>query len=115
MGFDINRPYRTRDGHAANAIVAPDGRLYGWRRDERWQIVSAEWDQVSGLRYGPSYPCNDDLVNVPENRTVKVWINVYDDGWFSASQTRRDANQNSTPQRIACIEREIEFTVGEGL
>lgn len=111
--FDINKPFKTRDGrnvhlYSKNAngpfpihgVVDGNYAPYGWRKDGTFT-----WHQNHPL----------DLVNMPERRKVKVWINVYPPGLYACHGLREEADNKAAADRIACIEREIEYTVGEGL
>ena len=124
MIFDISKPYRTRDGAEAWAVRSPrtmgNGEVFvGWFMRDDGNCAVGSWHQNGFYRSG----CEDfgwDLVNVPETRTVKVWLNVYDNdrvGIIVAHLSRPSANHGAEPlnNRIACIEREITYTVGEGL
>jgi hypothetical protein len=133
--FDLSRPYTTRDGRKAFATVGPDGRLYGWAAQpgggiESWEAEGYDaesWEADGCYRMpGDPEPCAWDLVNpdVPI-LTIKTFINVYrhiDGGSYffgSSNSTRADADACSKSldgvTRIACIEREISYVVGEGL
>lgn len=56
-----------------------------------------------------------DLINVPETCNVKVWINVYPDLQCWTAFMSKSGADCFAAGRIACIEREITYTVGEGL
>jgi len=114
--LDLTKPYRTREGYEAAGMIGPDGRLYGWRKESLGMVAPSVWN-ADGSHIG--FPDAHSLVNVPEKRTVKVWINIYGDGdkhdgvlW---RRDREQADSGAMVGRIACIEREITFTVGEGL
>ena len=115
--LDLTKSYRTRDGREAQAIAAPDGRFYGWIK---------LGDSIEGLDAGRLLAGSRgsvlrdkgaglDLVNVPETRTVKGWFNVWPTHIGHSHLYRAVADRLATPDRIACIEREITYTVGEGL
>jgi hypothetical protein len=128
--FDPSKPYRTRDGRKAWAAASPEPMtigshlfwLIGWIEHEG-RRNPAYWDDDGRivLLFGES-GSGGDLVNIPETRTVKVWINVYPDGdmptpgyRMGGYTTETEANIMAHPSRVACIEREITFIVGEGL
>lgn len=114
MSFDINKPYRTRDGHEAKAIADPVGILHGWIQGNHICETRCWWRDGHVLATGTEHP--HDLVNIPEKRTVKVWINCYEKGFCQLQLSRAEADSSYGAQcRIACIEREITFEVGEGL
>lgn len=116
--FDINKPYTTRDGREAKVIEGPDGRLYGYWLGHGGTHQSGWWGADGSWSVGTD---SNDLINVPEKRTVKVWINDYGSGVLSLHRTRGEADNHATTMeadcypRFACIEREIEYEVGEGL
>ena len=114
--IDLTKPVQTRDGNRAGAVRATNGRLHGYIETANNCSHGYTWE-ADGK--GGGDPSND-LVNVPEKRTVKVWINIYPDHYDSPFsgfwRTRHEANtMQGNGRRIACIEREITFTVGEGL
>ena len=116
--FDINKPYTMRWGGKAQAIAGPDGRLFGWVQIAEESPRPYCWFADGRVIRGRE--SSDDLINVPEKRTVKVWINVYapgsnDGDHLVPHMSLEDAQDCSAPGRIACIEREITYTVGEGL
>jgi hypothetical protein len=114
MSFDINKPYRTRDGRKAWAFQTPFNFLIGVIEGCGDQGYS--WFSNGGSRHGDD---RLDLVNTPEKRTVKVWINCYDghgaENTAYAYPTRERADGMASDNREACIEREITYEVGEGL
>lgn len=137
--LDLTKPMQTRDGREAQAILAPDGFLYGWYRgghhacngfgrgkwDGDGRYYPSSQDVSNGSPRAPSAgmlehaaKTPNDLVNIPEKRTIKVWMNIYGAGAINFSgfwPTRHEADSNRGGGRIACIEREITYTVGEGL
>ena len=114
MTLDLTKPYRTREGGEAQAIAGPDGRLYGWMHIKNHHITSGSWT-VDGLYFKTGEANRFDLVNIPEVRTVTIWINFYDGCGPSGHQSRGEADRISTSERIACIERTITYHVGEGV
>lgn len=111
--FDLSKPYCTRDGRAAKVLgTMPDGRLCGW--------VATRWGSITWLSQngecaedGPAL----DLVNVPETRTVKVTFAYLSDGTVRAlAPVCRKLNDPAARGTVvARVEREITFTIGEGL
>ena len=62
------------------------------------------------------YQSEFDLIPVPEKRRIKFWVNVYEP--FRTSVIHEDkasADAYANPDRIACLEIDREFPVGEGL
>ena len=114
MPFDVNKPVQTSKGEEAFATQGPDNLLYGWYRDGT-RICPGRWD-VGGNYYGGfDRSTGVRLVNVPQRRFVRVWINAYETNGWGVSLSREDADDTATHFRIACIEREIAFEIGEGL
>jgi hypothetical protein len=117
--FDPTKPVQTRDGRDAR-ILATDGRCEDAPlivevvdHDGRWKVDVRRADGRATW-HGP----NDDLVNAPEKRRLKGWVNVYT--WESArymysSKENADALSVCSDGRVACVEIDIEYTVGEGL
>lgn len=123
--FDINKPYTTRGGKKAHAWVLPklDDLGYafvGYFEDADGEISTGTWTPDGRYNAGEK-TTSLDLINVPEKRTVKGWLNAYDDhhgmdlSMVHPSKAQADLHSSSFRKRIACIEREITYTVGEGL
>ena len=125
MSFDINKPYRTRGGSVAWAIALPEKmhglyRFVGAYKEEDGRIIQSSWAEDG--RWNPvdeTTICSIDLINIPEKRTAKVWINIYDPygmtqngKWFFS---RAEADRLASYARVACVAREISYEVGEGL
>lgn len=113
MSFDINKPYTTRDGRSAYAVKLPDGSFAG-AMVMPGCINAALWDANGTHCSGAP---ERDLVNVPEKRTVKVWVNIHDRSALGVHgyESRVEADRYCGADRIACIECEITYKVGEGL
>lgn len=57
-----------------------------------------------------------DLFQVPQKRTLDVWVNVYADGTTgSVRNSKEDADYHRLHNRIACLHIVREYTEGEGL
>lgn len=117
--IDLSKPYRTKDGREAWAVKS----LVPFNVGSAWVDLIGWTETANGCRYAHYWksdgksvlsPATYDLVNVPETRTVKLVWNVYLDRLVQ-HDTRSDAEDCAGRDRIACIEREITFTVGEGL
>ena len=113
MSFDINKPYRTRDGRSVHKLrrlhaPMPTGEIFAgqvgeytltWQPDGRFDIEEPDADPR-------------DLVNISEKRTVKMHFNALSDGSVYA---RTGRSRSLTGATIATFYREITYEVGEGL
>lgn len=119
--LDLTKPYRPRGGGRAQAIEGPDGRLYGWvHLDSDRDAILAAW-LSDGAKFNAAQTSSYDLIPVPEEREVTVWMNINNnpdrrgDEGGGVYISKRDADHMASDYRIACIQRTIKFTVGEGL
>lgn len=126
MSFDISKPYACRNGLPASAIRHPGVGCehlaigtYTTNNHNRaglWALNNGgKWagdDSSHGGCQQEDHPL--DLVNVPETRTVKVWLTLEKDGDVSA-EPARPTGQYLTRRVIATREVELTFTIGEGL
>ena len=114
MMIDINKKYRTRDGHPVE-LVTTSGRgkwpVWGYIGDDtnimRWTIDGSDGHTTGTTRSS----VKNDLVEVKPKRVL--WLNVYSDGDSVSHESREDADIRSLDGRIACLK--IEFEEGEGL
>lgn len=113
--FDWNKPFRTRDGGKAEL-------LRKLNKHSLFQYVvlltdkNGKEDVGHYTESGKLYASTDspfDLINIPEKQ--KMWVNVYPDGMIIGRETRKEADNSATYQRIACVEVEFEYTPGQGL
>ena len=112
MSFDISKPYTTRNGREAWAVLVPHREssapmLLGYYVEDG--IRCHVWWQPDGkaLKYSSDF----DLVNVPETRTVKMWAVLNHDGSCEGYEVRQHPHDLMLAQR----ELELTFTIGEGL
>jgi hypothetical protein len=118
--IDWDKPVQTRDGRQVR-IYARDGQpgqeIHGATKDGGYWVPRS-WNSqgIFDCGDGGVWDCHD-LVNVPEKRKVKVVINVYPTmaGAYTGSNARKNADCYRQSMAIAVVEREIEYTVGEGL
>lgn len=113
--FDPTKPFRLRVGDGAAEIFATkDGKHWGRRQNLYCGWVPASWN-LDGTAYRDSSDC--DLVNVPEKRRVKVWLHEYSNGENTVSLVHPSHDSYSVARSFleACVEREIEYEVGEGM
>jgi hypothetical protein len=118
--IDISKPYACRNGWAAKVIKAPNGWLYGYIEPGEGLSESVVW-----FPSGKAVGRNDDhldLVNVPEQRSVKGWAALREGEkptpWQSVdifTGTRPDKHTRNALNIIAMREITVDFTIGEGL
>lgn len=111
MSFDINKPYRTRDGrdvsvHQPTGCCFFVGIIRGDGRHGR------TWSLDGTADTGEQHT---DLVNIPERRTIKVWLWLDGDGYVFCDIA--EPNQNGLRKSGARALRalDVNFTIGEGL
>jgi hypothetical protein len=125
MKFDPTKPVQTRDGKPAR-ILATDLAGNAGSRPIAAAIMenyqSDDWEVVR--RYtseGVSPYGGNDLINIPEERELDVWLNVYPDGQpyqhGFLHDTRRGADNANAARsdRIACVHIKQKYHVGDGL
>ncbi len=126
MTFDPNKPVACRDGTRAR-IICTDAKGSG----PIVALVTFEWGEavvqygMDGSRYASVDQDKLDLINIPEKRTLRGWVNVYVQRncgtlseYFRLHETKEAADtwdKGVVGPRIACIEIVREFTAGEGL
>ena len=114
--IDINKKYCTRDGREVR-IYATDGdkgeEIHGAFKNLNGKWCSAMW-KYNGRN---AYKCSEaDLIEVRPRHKRTVWLNVYrDDLDAYTSASKKDADENASDNRIACIKVELNFEEGEGL
>jgi len=112
MSFDITKSFRCRNGTEAGATWGPDGRLYGWRISEYgpgFCVWESDGTHSNGLRFA-------DLINIPQHRTLDVWVNVLEEGFgYPTKEAAHAAVQRNGWKSIACLHIIREFEEGEGL
>ena len=115
MTIDINKKYRTRDGHEVR-IYATDGGggknpIHGAVKYEcGW--LTATWSKTGKVS---KIDIELDLVEVKPRIKQKVWVNIYPDHCCGAYHEKRHADEMAAPHRIGCVQVEIECEEGEGL
>jgi len=114
MMIDINKQYRTRDGHEVR-IYATDGRgiypVHGAVKVEdgwipyTWQEIGVEG--VNNAR---------DLIEIRPRHKRTVWLNMYGTGIVGETcSSKQHADLAAACYRIACIKVDLDFGEGEGL
>jgi len=118
MKFDPTKPVQTRDGRPARVICA-DARG-GWPIIALVE-VSEGCEETSVHREDGSYNSADpqsrrDLINIPEKRTLDIWVDINSFGRLTWVHDSKGA-ANAHPRRdlIACVHIIHEYTVGEGM
>lgn len=66
------------------------------------------------VRGDPGWADKYEYYIIPEQQTRTVWINVYE-GTCNFLPSKADAEFSRKPGRIACVEIDVPFHVGEGL
>jgi len=123
--IDINKQYRTRDGHEVR-IYATDGMgLYPVHgaisvsqehRDSWSGHMFKGWSLECWLSNGQHYQANKDfdLVEVKKRIKKTIWVNIdkQTDDFFD---TKEGADEYASQHRVACVKVEIDCEEGEGL
>ena len=120
MKITMDGKYQTRDGRPVR-VLCVDAKCGEWKvvalvtcrdgseNDESFRL-DGTWTMTPGVE------SDLDLIPVPEKRRVKGWLNVYENGVsVSLHKTKPDADFFRSDGRIACLEIDREFSVGEGL
>ena len=102
--LDLTKPMKTRCGFTVR-IYAQDGEstypIHG-AASERDGWVSRSWADNGRHQY-----LNEgalDLVNVPEKRTLRGYVNIYPDPYTPMFHfSRIEADKAATSDRIACV------------
>ncbi len=116
--FDPTKPVRTRDGKPAR-ILCTDARgdlpivaLVGAPGESEY----VQRFTKDGCAYR-NVPLPHDLINVPEKRTLDIWVNIYSDEddiatcFPSVALARKWAHRD----RVSCVHIVHEYVVGEGM
>ena len=115
--IDPSKQYQTRDGRKVRILCVdakPPYPVVGIIQDDN--ELPESWDE-NGKYWQQDYPDGHrvDLVEVPEKRRLVGYVNVYENECSRIYKFRRFADENASKSRIACLELNIEYTVGEGL
>ena len=114
--IDINKKYRTRDGREVRIYSTDTERakkeVHGAIKDkDGWYMLA--WSK-NGIF--SNVDRNLDLIEVPHRHKRTMWINVYSEEWdYCTADSKEDADENASNDRIACIKVELDFEEGEGL
>jgi len=120
--FDPTKPVQQRCGRAAR-IICTDSKVR-YPSNTSQPIVAEFLNEVGDYCVGTfasngsfrAYPDVCDLINIPETKKIKFWVNVYPEGidhcMFHLSKEEAERNKKG---RFACIEIEREVKEGEGL
>ena len=126
--IDINKQYRTRDGHEVR-IYATDGMgLYPVHgaisvsqehRDSWSGHMFKGWSLECWLSNGQHYQANKDfdLVEIKPRIKRTFWFNIVSEtqGATIGCLSKEHADRLQAPNRIACVKVEIDCEEGEGL
>ena len=118
--FDPSKPVQTRGGRPARILATDLAGIFPIAAAVMHNYQSDEWEQVRRFSaYGKADVGEGDLINIPEERELNVWLNVYPDGQpyqhGFLHDTRRGADNSATSDRIACVHIKQKYVVGEGL
>ena len=117
--IDPSKQYQTRDGRAVR-ILCVDAKGHqpvvglvmdfnGLEKPFTWGLDGSYWfvrsDKSTFM----------DLVEVPEKRRLVGFVNVYENECSRIYKFRRFADEIASKSRIACLELDVEYAVGEGL
>lgn len=117
--FDPTKPVQTRDGRPAR-ILATDFKgnfpiVAAVEFCDGTEIVYSYYDDgtMNRSRLQRGY----DLINIPEDQELDVWVNVYDQEALlpRCHRTKAEADSYAAEDRIACIRIQQKYAVGEGL
>lgn len=115
--FDPTKPVQQRCGRAARIICTDAKRresIIALVLQEDGKEVLCSYDK-NGNFYSTT-ESNFDLINIPETKKLKFWVNVYEDGSLGEPrESKQVADFNASNERFACIEIEREVKEGEGL
>ena len=117
--IDITKQYKTRDGREVR-IYATDGlnghRVHGAIRHPEYGWEHRAWFK-DGRMHGTNQMSDSDLIEVKPRIKREVWVNVYPAFLDSdmVHSTKRMADQEAAPDRIACVRLTIDVEEGEGL
>ena len=116
--IDINKKYRTRDGREVR-IYATDGGgrnpVHGSIKEEDGWIFQV-WPQNGRYFEDDDEDYRIDLIEVRHRHKRTVWLNVYEDDLDAyTAASKKNADENASEDRIACIKVKLDFEEGEGL
>jgi hypothetical protein len=114
--IDINKKYRTRDGHEVRIYATDEGcgvaSVHGAikTKDGIWHVYS--WSEDGLSIFGRER--DEDLIEVCPRHKRTVWVTVYPMNRYQISDENIQCDIYP-PKRIACIKVELDFEEGEGL
>jgi len=120
--FDPTKPVQQRCGRAARIICTDSKAICGITPqpivaeflgdDDRWRVSTFRSDGG----FGYIHEDERDLINIPETKKIKFWVNVYQDSFVGdVYNTKEAATTCRLKHCFACIEIEREVKEGEGL
>lgn len=112
--IDFTKPVQTRDGKPVK-IISTDGHpncpIVGYIEN---RDVPVTWNPDGKFCSG-AHESEIDLINVPQKRTLDVWVNVYPNNEVFSYSTKETADKLAGTHRLACIHIVREYEEGEGL
>ena len=114
--FNPINPVQTRDGREAKVYeVYPNKNiLHGAiRTKDNWNVCIR---RANGQMY-ELFQQPGDFINIPEKFEIRGWVNLYKKEYILSiiHNSRHDADNSASPERIACVEIVVKGNVGEGL
>jgi hypothetical protein len=115
--IELGKEYKTRDGREV-VILATNGRgkypIIGQilNKNGEWELHT--WT-ADGFAYSNCSLSLGDLIEVNPVLVVDGWLNTYKDIMPVFHLTRRSADEQASPGRIACLHIRHEYHEGDGL
>lgn len=114
--FDTTKPVQTRDGRKARIICTDAKGKYPLVALVDTEENEMALNYLQNGKFFSDREHNNDLVNIPETKTVEFWVNVYNDGEVgNAWRTKEDAIGCRDVGLFAVKKVTIEVKEGEGL
>jgi hypothetical protein len=122
--IELGKQYKTRDGREVRIYAVDGGGRFpvhgavkpddGTWRQEEWTLTGSYNGESS---HGHTIAHHLDLIEVKPRIQREVWVNVYA-AWLQSDvvyQSKKSADEGSSPDRIACVKVVIDCEEGHGL
>lgn len=117
--FDPTKPVQTRAGREVRIYATDGGGCYpihgAVKNSEGWEGACWRANGDYRMQYRGDYPGPYDLINVPEKRRLRGWVNVYCGNDTFGYATREEAERRRSAGCTACVEIDLEYEEGQGL